>query len=246
MKRWLAAILVRGRHAPFIRHDLEELYVRDRERGVSALRAYWRFTRYLLGSAFSVWRTELRWPRVPGVDLLDLKLAVRMLVRYPGLTLVAGLALMIGIPVALAPVQLANAINAPLPFEDAGRIVGLEYWDRTDSRRATLHDFERWRNALTSFETLAAARSLRENVISDSGPVEVVRGVEMTASGFAVPRVHPALGRTLLESDETKAAPPVVVIGYDLWQTHFSRLTRCHRPDAAVRSHSADGRRRDA
>ncbi len=147
-----------------------------------------------------------------------------MLVHYPGLTIVGGLALAIGIPVALVPVHLINALNAPLPFEDGHRIVGLQYWDvqASDSRRPTLYDFERWKAELTSFETLAAARTRRENVISDAGPVEVIRGAEMTASAFAVTRVQPLLGRTLVEADELKTAPPVVVIGHDLWQTQFA------------------------
>lgn len=222
--RLLAAIIVRGADAPFIRHDLEELYARDRARGTSAWRAGLRYARYLLGSAFSVWRGALRWPRLPGVQWLDVKLAGRMLIRYPGLTLVGGLALALGIPAALAPVQLANAINAPLPFEDADRIAALEYWDRVDSRQATLHDFERWRRELTSFDQLAAARRRTENLIGGGG-VEVAAGAEMTASAFAVPRVQPQLGRILLESDEAKGAEPVVVIGHDIWQTRFGGVS---------------------
>ena len=155
MRRWLAAILVRGPHAQFIRQDLEELYARDRERGASVWRAHGRYGRLLLASAFSAWRAELRWPRLPGVNLLDLKLAGRMLVRHPGLTLVGGLALAVGIPVALAPVQLANAINAPLPFEDADRIVGLEY---LGSVRQPQGDAPRFRTLEKRADLVRAAR----------------------------------------------------------------------------------------
>lgn len=163
-------------------------------------------------------------PALPRIQWLDLKLASRMLVRHPGLTIVGGLALAIGIPVGMAPMHLANAINAPLPFENGHRIVGIKYWDvsASDSREPRLHDFERWKQELTSFETLAAARTRSENVISDTGPVEVARGSEMTASAFAVTRVEPVLGRTLAEADELEGAPPVVVIGYDLWHTQFA------------------------
>ena len=222
--RWLAALLVRGPHAPFITHDLEELHARDRARGLSAWRAQIRYLRHLLASAFTVWTDGFTMPALPRVQWLDFKLASRMLVRHPGLTIVGGLALAIGIPVGMAPMHLANAINAPLPFEDGHRIVGIQYWDvpASDSREPRLHDFERWKQELTSFETLAAARTRSENVISDTGPVEVARGSEMTASAFAVTRVQPVLGRTLAEADELKGAPPVVVIGHDLWQTQFA------------------------
>jgi hypothetical protein len=127
--RWLAALLVRGPHAPFITHDLEEMYARDRERGLYAWRAQIRYLRHLLASAFTVWTDGFTIPALPRIQWLDLKLASRMLVRHPGLTIVGGLALAIGIPVGMAPMHLANAINAPLPFEDGHRIVGIQYWD---------------------------------------------------------------------------------------------------------------------
>ena len=46
---------------------------------------------------------------------IDVKLALRMLVKHPLLTVAAVLALAVGIPVGLAPAHLAQAIEAPLP-----------------------------------------------------------------------------------------------------------------------------------
>ncbi|HEX7048811.1 MAG TPA: ABC transporter permease [Longimicrobiales bacterium] len=152
---------------------------------------------------------------------LDVKLGLRMLVKHPGLTIVGCIALAIGIPVALAPLQLVHAINAPLPFDEGERIVGIEYWSGVDEVRPKLHDFERWRRELTSFEQLAAARPRSMNLVGEGGRVQVVRGAEMTASAFAVPRVKPLLGRVLLEADEARGATPVVVIGHALWRTYF-------------------------
>ena len=45
---------------------------------------------------------------------LDVKLGMRMLVKHPGMTAVAVFALAVGIPVGLAPMHLARAIEAPL------------------------------------------------------------------------------------------------------------------------------------
>src|SRR5207302_5462141 len=42
------------------------------------------------------------------------------------------------------------------------------------------------------------------------------------ASGFALTAVRPLMGRPLLSSDELPSAPPVVVIGWDVWQTRFA------------------------
>ena len=45
----------------------------------------------------------------------------------------------------------------------------------------------------------------------------------MSASGFRVPRVPPLVGRFLMPDDERGDAPPVVVIGYDVWQSRFGQ-----------------------
>ncbi|KPJ97956.1 MAG: hypothetical protein AMS20_16620, partial [Gemmatimonas sp. SG8_28] len=49
----------------------------------------------------------------------------------------------------------------------------------------------------------------------------LVRVAEITASGFRVARTPPALGRPLLDQDERKGAPPVLVIAYEEWQRRF-------------------------
>ena len=164
---------------------------------------------------------------------LDLMLAWRMLARYPGLTIVGGLALAVGIPISLAPVQLALALHAPLPFDEADRIVGLEYLQAPDwhDRRPDITDFERWRRELTSFEPLAAARRRSANVIGNDGRVEVVFGSEITATGFAVTRVAPRAGRTFADDDERIGADPVVLISDDLWKMFFAAA-----PDAIGRT----------
>ena len=52
---------------------------------------------------------------------------------------------------------------------------------------------------------------------------ETVRIAAMSASGFRVARVPPLLGRSLTPDDEREAAPPVVVIGYDVWKSRFGQ-----------------------
>ena len=109
----------------------------------------------------------------PRLSWMDFRLGVRMLVKYPGLTIAGGLALAVGIPISLAPVQLALALHAPLPFAEDDRIVGLEYLRAPEwhDQRPDLTDFDRWRRELTSFESLAAARRRSANVIGDVGRV---------------------------------------------------------------------------
>ena len=76
-------------------------------------------------------------------------------------------------------------------------------------------------------------------------PAEWVRVAEITASGFRLARVPPLLGRWIAEADEHVAAAPVVVIGYDVWQSRFAS-DRGHRPNGAARRDPPHRRRRDA
>ncbi|MEQ9401589.1 MAG: FtsX-like permease family protein [Longimicrobiales bacterium] len=159
----------------------------------------------------------------PGVSWLDVKLGLRMLRRSPALTLVSVVALSIGIPTSLIPIHAIDRMGAPLPFDQADRIVGIWNWNVAEGRPdlRSLHDYAVWRNELTTFEVLGASRGGSFNVISDDGRAAPVDGAEVTASSFRIARVPPALGRTLLESDERPGASDVVVISHELWQARM-------------------------
>src|SRR5690606_16381182 len=49
-----------------------------------------------------------------------------------------------------------------------------------------------------------------------------VQAAAITASGFRIAAAPPLLGRPLLPEDEQAGAPPVVVLGHDVWQTRFA------------------------
>jgi predicted permease len=154
---------------------------------------------------------------------VDFKLGVRMLVKHPGLTLVASFALAVGIPVGMAPVHLSNALEAPLPEDRDDRVRAIRHWDPASgtAESPSYRDFELLREKLTTFANLGAFRSSSYNVASGSGPAAPVAGAEVTASSFEVLGTRPLLGRTLAPRDEALGAPEVVVLGHDLWRSRF-------------------------
>ena len=156
---------------------------------------------------------------------LDLKLAVRMLSRYPWLTVVGCAAMAFGMAAAVGAFEIRTQLVAPsLPLDQGSRIVGFRNWDAALNRPvlATPHNFATWRDALTSVEDMSAANVFRRNLITDDGQSEAVDAAAMSASAFRLARVPPLLGRTLVEGDEDPDAPPVVVIGHDIWMRRFS------------------------
>jgi putative ABC transport system permease protein len=155
---------------------------------------------------------------------LDLKLAARLLARYPWLTLVGGTAIAFGIAAGVGTFEIrTQIINPTLPLDEGSRIVGLRNWDQSLNRvvPATVDDFDAWRHGLTLVHDVSAFRTLSRNLITTDGRSQAEAVAETSASAFRVARVAPFAGRTLIESDEHPGAPPVVVIGHDLWRRRF-------------------------
>lgn len=165
---------------------------------------------------------------------LDIKLGLRMLRKSWGLTLVGGLAMSVAIIIGVVVFTFFDlAYGGTLPLDEGDRVVALQTWDAKAQRRheTAMPDLERWRENLRSVESIGGFQTIERNLIigersqgsvSAHGLAEPVLIAEMTASGFQLARVPPLLGRTLLADDERSGAAPVVVIGYDTWQSRFA------------------------
>jgi hypothetical protein len=165
---------------------------------------------------------DVRGTRWLGALSPDAKLALRMLVKNPLLSVVGGLGMAVAIAIATGLFTFMRFYYSDAPVEDGDRVVTVEYV-RGDENHSTLFDYQVWKEELESIEDLAAFRTVEgrrlESPISASAPADVA---EMTASGFRVARVPPLLGRPLLDSDEVEGAAPVVVIGYREWHERFA------------------------
>jgi predicted permease len=200
---------------------LEESFAERVESGAaSARRWYWR--QALSFSARFSFDRMLDLRRL--ISVTDVKLAGRMLLRSPGLTLVGMLGMAVGIAIAAGAYSILRAVADPdLPLDEGDRIVAIQNRDEERGRadRRALHDFVIWKTALDSVVDVGAYRYVERNLIEPGRAPETLRIVEMTASGFRVARVAPAMGRHLEESDERPEAPPVAVIGEEFWRTHL-------------------------
>ena len=159
------------------------------------------------------------------ISWLDVKLGARMLVKHPGLTVVGGLAIAVAVAVSTSWFTFVHSSLYPvLPLPEGDRIVALENWDvkENNEERRSLRDLALWRAELKSVRDVAAFRDLTRNLIGPGGPPEPVQVAEMTASGFSLARVPPLLGRYVVPADELPGAPPVVVIGHEVWRERFA------------------------
>ena len=158
------------------------------------------------------------------ISWLDWKLGVRMLLKYPTLTIIGGLSLAAAIAIGVVGIEVAGELlYKRLPFDEGSRVVRLETLDTAASRvePKMLHDFAIWRRSLKTVTELGAARVSERNVLTGDGRVESLRVAEITASAFPLTRVPPSFGRALRPTDELQGADPVVVLGHDIWQRQF-------------------------
>jgi predicted permease len=159
-----------------------------------------------------------------GQMLQDYKLGVRMLLKYPGLTIAGGLALAVAIGIGAGWYDLWGKLLWPtIPLPDGDRIVIIETHNALTNQpelRVT-RDFLEWRSDVRSIDGLGAYRTELRNLIVGNAPPVLIRPAALTATAFRTARVPPLIGRGLLAADETPGAPGVVVLGYDVWQRSF-------------------------
>ena len=153
--------------------------------------------------------------------LQDYKLGLRMLLKYPGLTLAGGLALAIAIGIGAGWYDLMGKFMAPtIPLPEGDRLVLIETQNTLTNapEPRVVRDFLEWRRELRTIEDLGAYRTDTRNLVVGNAAPEPIQMAELTAAAFGTARVPPLLGRALLDSDEMPGAPSVVVLGYDVWQ----------------------------
>lgn len=210
--RQFAATFVSGPDSRFILADLEESYARLRGRGVGRLMAGLLF---LAAAVQSAWATRHHTNWGP-VSSLDLRLALRGLVRQPVLSIVAVVSLMIGVPVGMLPTFIADSVDAVPPFDQPDEVVGI----RLLRGETTTFELEALRNFGGSLASVGGFRRVLVNLQTDdvrSG----LRGTELSNEALTVLRVTPAVGRTLQPEDFVPGASRVALLGHSTWRSEF-------------------------
>jgi predicted permease len=157
-----------------------------------------------------------------GTCWLDVKLGVRLLVKYPGLTLVSTVALAIGIAIVAGFHAGTEFVVRPvLPNAQGDRLVAIWNHDLSASDRGdqTLGDMLAWRRAVTTVEHIGAFVLQERAVAATDGLPRLVWTAQISASAFEMLRVAPLVGRLLVEEDERPGGTAVALVGFELWQS---------------------------
>ena len=172
------------------------------------------------------WRARSRfsWSTFMRGFVSDVRHGLRLLRRYPGMSLVAVTTLALGIGANTAIFSVVDAVMLrALPYPEPDRLVKV--WEKRPSENVLTNvvspaDFLDWRRRQAPFEAIAAYASTQVALTGEGEPRRIGTGV-VTAEFFDVLRVPALRGRTFQSGEDGLPPHRVAVITHGLWQRQF-------------------------
>jgi putative ABC transport system permease protein len=155
--------------------------------------------------------------------LQDVRYGCRMLAKSPGFTVVAVIALALGIASTTAIFSVVDEVLLhPLPYPDSGRIVSVSQKLRSNGADASVSpaNYLDWAAQNHVFSYMAASRGFQGNLTGGERP-ERIRFAVVSANFFPLFGVNPIVGRGLLAEDVKAGNDHVVLLSYGLWKSRF-------------------------
>lgn len=154
----------------------------------------------------------------------DLRYGLRMLVKNPGFTAVAVIALALGIGANTAIFSVVNTVLLrQLPYKDPERLV-MVFEDSSKHGHPrdtpTVANYIDWRDQNQVFESIAAITDATFNLTGIGDP-ERILGYRVSASLFPMLGVSPQLGRFFTPDEDQAGANRVAIMSHSLWQRRF-------------------------
>ena len=158
--------------------------------------------------------------------LNDFRSGVRMLVKYPTLSLVSILTLGLGIGLSTTVFCVVNGgLFKGLPFPDGDRIVSVVATNPAQNQPRLLiseQDLAVWHERQTSFDRIGAYRFAPINLSTEEGRPERYSGAMLTVAAFDALGVQPALGRGFREGDDRPGGEAIVLLSDTLWRERYN------------------------
>jgi putative ABC transport system permease protein len=157
-----------------------------------------------------------------GTLLHDIRYAIRTMLKTPGFTGVAVLALALGIGANTAIFSVVNAVLLrPLPYKDPDKLVHVHRMQPPIERGPISRpDFFEWRDKQEVFAGIGAYDYQTLN-LTGGDQAERIVAARVTGNFFELFDVTPAAGRLISAADDEPGASRVAVISFGLWRRRF-------------------------
>src|SRR5579862_2601913 len=157
----------------------------------------------------------------------DIRFGARTLAKSPGFSVVAILALALGIGMNAAVFTLANAVFFKgFPFDKADRILYIVMRDTHDADRpsgVSYPDLRDWRAQAKSFTGMSMWSGERVSISDKNGLPESFMAAQVGADCFRLIGQNPARGRSFAPGEDAAGAPPVAILDYGLWERRYGK-----------------------
>jgi putative ABC transport system permease protein len=154
----------------------------------------------------------------------DLRFGVRVLLRSPGVSLLAVASLALGIMATTAMYSVVHAVIIdPFPYKDVGRLMSIRVYDPAGPGGRTYYSTDQYlefASRSTIFDGVIAS-TISDVIWTGAGDPQRLRGNHCTVNTFDVMGVPPLLGRAVTPGDGEPGAAAVAVLGFRFWQRQF-------------------------
>src|SRR5258708_32836207 len=163
--------------------------------------------------------------KVMEVLLKDIAYGLRMLIKNPGFTVVAILALTLGIGANTAIFSVVEwVVVRSLRYRDSGGVVQL--WEASARKGrseipASYPNFADWRDQNHVFEHVVAYSDWSFN-LTGAGEPERISSAIVSPAFFSALGIKPIRGRVFLSGEDERGKDLVAVISESLWQRRFN------------------------
>jgi putative ABC transport system permease protein len=156
----------------------------------------------------------------------DVRYGLRMLLKAPSFSIVATIALALGIGANTAIFSVVNAVLLrPLPFPNSEQLMMVWENDKTRGQQrgsASYPNFADWRDQNHVFEHMASFHN-SDFILTGRGESSRLQGAVVNADLFPLLGVAPMIGRAFLpDEDKPGETGRVVVLSQELFQKRFN------------------------
>jgi predicted permease len=169
---------------------------------------------------------DTRWETHIDNFVHDFRYAIRNLHKEPRLALTAMLTLALGIGSATMIFSVIDCVLLhPFPYENVDRMASISVLAEDQQQRAwrfpvaAFVDFKEQNHTFDDMFGLVFSQVLYEHAEG----TDEFEGGWVTPDTFTLLGIEPLLGRAITPEDANPGSPPVFVMSYKLWTTHFHR-----------------------
>jgi putative ABC transport system permease protein len=155
---------------------------------------------------------------------LDFRYVLRSLARAKGFTIAVILTLGLGIGANTAIFSAVRGVLLkPLPHREGDRLMYLRQSAEkrgSENIAFSVPEITDFRQASKKLGEIAEYSPLTLNLVEDNGASQINVGL-VTGNYFDVMGLAPIIGKKTTSKDDGPGVPPVIMLAYDYWITHF-------------------------